>query len=86
MPKFVASSVGAVQGKGEVSSLANGTACIPESMIRTMLATIDVKLPDSMTPHRYFEWTTDCGNTVCAERVHITGNQYSWYFTLKDSD
>jgi hypothetical protein len=86
MPKFVASSVGAVPGKGEISSLVKGTACIPESMVRTMLATIDTKLPNNMMPHRYFEWTTDCGNTICAERVNIRDNQYSWYFTMKDND
>lgn len=80
MSKFMASTIGAVDKKE-----LRGLAVIPESFVRTIIAAIDA-CPTTFEEPRYFEWTTDGGNTICVERVFISSGVHTLYITLKDSD
>ena len=79
MGKFTATTAGAIKDK----QATRGLVVVPEVMLRSMLACLDTKL--APWP-RYFEYTTDGGNTVYAERVMVRDGIYSFYFIQKDYD
>ena len=79
MPKFMATYAGAVDHKTP-----RGMVVLPEVFMRTILATLEAT--PTIDEPRYFEWTTDIGNTICVERVYISSGVYTLYITNKDSD
>ena len=80
MSKFMSTTAGAVDKKAP-----RGLAVLPESFMRTMVAVIDA-CPTTFEEPRYFEWTTDGGNTICVERVFISSGVHTLYITAKDED
>ena len=80
MGKFIATTNGAIKDKQAL----RGLIVVPEIMLRSIVAVLDVETMWNK-PH-YFEYTTDGGNTVKAERVMVRDGVYSFYFVSQDYD